>query len=65
MSRITPVINMVIVFLFFIEVFHGFLAVLWIRIRSDPKLLAGSGYGSEKIFPDPEPGSSGSEMNLQ
>ncbi len=34
-------------------------AVLWIRIRSDQKLLA----GSEKIIPDP--GSSGSEMSLK
>jgi hypothetical protein len=32
------------------------LPVLWIRIRSDPKLLAG--YGSGKI-------NSGSEMNLK
>ncbi len=36
-------------------------AVLWIRIRSDPKLLAGSGYGSWKIIVDP--GRSGFEMN--
>ena len=25
---------------------RGFCTVLWIRIRSDPKLFAGSGYGS-------------------
>jgi hypothetical protein len=38
-----------------------FSTVLWNRIRSDPKLLAGSG----KIIPDPDPGRSGSEMNLK
>jgi hypothetical protein len=27
--------------------------MLWIRILSDPKLLAGSGCGSGKIIPDP------------
>jgi hypothetical protein len=36
-------------------------AVLWIRIRSDPKLLVGLGSG--KIISDPD--SSGSEMNLK
>jgi hypothetical protein len=34
-------------------------AVLRIRIQiwSDPKLFAGSGVGSGKIIPDPDPGS--------
>jgi hypothetical protein len=42
-----------------------FKTVLWIRIRSDPKLLEGSGYGSGKIIPDPDPGRAGSEMNFE
>jgi hypothetical protein len=62
------------------NLFILFAAVLWIRIWSDPKLLAGfgSGYGSGKIIPEkiipekiiPEkiitdPGSSGSEISLK
>jgi hypothetical protein len=46
---------------------EGLETVLWIRIRIrfDPKLLAGSGYGygsGKKIIPDPDLGSSGSKM---
>jgi hypothetical protein len=36
-------------------------AMLWIRIRSDPKLLAGSGSGKNVSGPDPD--SDGSKMN--
>ncbi len=38
------------------------LVVLWIRIWSDPKLLAGSGHGFGK---NPDPGSSGPERNFK
>jgi hypothetical protein len=40
-------------------------AVLYIQIRSDPKLMNGSGSEYEKINSDPDPGSTGSEMNLK
>ena len=33
-------------------------AVLWIRIRMDPKLLPGSGSGSRIKVPDPDPAKS-------
>jgi hypothetical protein len=45
--------------------------VLWIRIWSDPKLFAGSRFGSGKIIPDPEKSfqirirTAGSGMNLK
>jgi hypothetical protein len=38
----------------FLVTFTFSFTVLWIRIRSDPKLSAGSGYGSGKIIPDPK-----------
>jgi hypothetical protein len=41
-----------------------YLAVLWIRIRSAPKILAGSGPDTDQDKTIPDTSSFGSEINL-